>query len=131
MDKNEIIKISGRKCFATLNGIEIYRLAEQEMKAKKRYLDHSLTMESLAAELNVHRNALSAAVNRYAKMSFSLWVTSYRVTEVERLATAKENQTISLEKLALRAGFTNRNSFYRGFKNIVGITPVEWRKMKK
>lgn len=131
MEEKQIIKTRSRKGLAMLDSVEIYRLAEDKMQVEKRYLDPYLTMESLAMELNVHRNALSAAVNRYAKTSFTLWLTSYRVAEVERLATAKENQGVSLEKLSQLAGFANRTSFYRGFKNIRGVAPVEWQKMKK
>lgn len=131
MDENQIIKTRGRKCLAVLDGVEIYRLAEHKMRVERRYLDPYLTMESLAAELNIHRNALSAAVNRYAQTSFSLWLTAYRVAEIEQLAAVKENQAVPLEKLGMLAGFANRTSFYRGFKNIRGITPSEWRKKKQ
>lgn len=114
-----------------MGGREIFALAEDKMRKQRRFLDPYLNMESLADELGVHRNALSRAVNQCGGTTFLRWLTAYRVAEVERLAQLEENREELLERLAMLAGFSNRNSFYRGFKNTRGITPGEWRKTNK
>lgn len=112
-----------REPFARFSEQEIFRLAKHEMDKGRCYLDPHLTMEALAGELNVHRNALSSAVNRCAGMSFSLWLNSYRVAEVERLVRLSENRALNKMELARQAGFSNRTSFYRIFKILKGATP--------
>lgn len=118
MDQVETSNRASR--FRPLSDREIFNEAERLMKQEKRYLDRSLTMETLAAEIEVHRNSFSRAVNLFAGTSFSDWLASYRVSEAERLA-ATEKQP--LEKLALRAGFPSRTSFYRAFRKIKHNSP--------
>lgn len=80
-------------------------------------------MESLATHINVHRNMLSRAVNRYAGTTFPHWVGFYRVAEVEKQAAEIRNRGRKLEELALEAGFSSRSSFYRVFKKIRNTLP--------
>lgn len=121
---------SGRRTYLSLNDEQIFCMAIQIMSDHKPYLEYYLTLDELAGRMDVSRNALSRAINLYAKMSFTTWLTIYRVTEMERLAEIEENRTSSLAELAKQAGFASRTSFYRGFRNIRGITPEEWRKKK-
>lgn len=120
-----------RRTYLNLDDEQIFRAAEQMMRDDKLYLEFDLTLDSLADRMRVHRNALSRAVNLYAGVNFPTWLTLYRITEVERLAVMVDNKKVTFEKLAKRAGFTNRTSFYRSFKIIRGITPEEWRKRQK
>lgn len=120
-----------RKFFRQLDGDHIFALIEEKMERERCFLDPYLTMERLADEMNVHRNALSAAVNQCSGMNFPRWLASYRVRELERLSALPENIGVTLERLAVRSGFSNRNSFYRSFKDIRGTTPGEWRSSVK
>jgi AraC-type DNA-binding domain-containing proteins len=116
------VENSGRAFrFRPLSDREIFDEAGRLMTQEKRYLDRSLNMEILAAEMEVHRNALSRAVNTFAKTSFSDWLASYRIAEAERLIVSGKQ---SLEKLALHAGFPNRTSFYRAFRKIKHDSPA-------
>lgn len=115
----------GRRSFAVLGEEEIFALARRIVEGEKRFLDPCLTMESLADELNIHRNALSGAVNRFAGIGFPAWLGEYRVAEVERLATLPENQDCSTAKLALMSGFSNRKSFHRVYTSLRHGKPSE------
>ena len=54
----------------------------------------------------------------------------YRVNEARRLILEGKPDT-SLNDIALQAGFTNRVSFYRQFKDITGISPSEFLKLAR
>lgn len=123
MEKEQIKSPVTRKSFALLDERAVFDMVREKMEKEKIYLDRSLTMESLAARMNIHRNMLSRAVNRYAGKSFPCWLGSYRVAEVERQAAKTANQEIKLEELALEAGFSSRSSFYRVFKKIRNALP--------
>lgn len=116
---------SGRPSrFISMSDREIFSEAQRLMKQEKRYLDPSLIMETLAAEMGVHRNNLSRAVNRFAGTHFNEWLGAYRLDEVDRLAAADPQETLT--RLAKRAGFPSRSSFYRMFIKIRHTPPLEW-----
>lgn len=112
----------GRRSFVLLNGEEIFALARQKMEDERRFIEPYLTLDMLAAEINVHRNALSAAINQYAGMKFPDWVAGFRIAEAERLAACGNE---SLMSIALLSGFSARSSFYRAFLKLRGSTPRE------
>ena len=114
-----------RRSFSVLGQEEIFALARKKMEGEKWFLSPYLTLDIMADELSVHRNALSAAVNRFAGVSFPMWVNSYRVAEVERLAALPENRDCGTAKLALMSGFTNRKSFHRVYTALRQGKPSE------
>lgn len=115
----------GRRSFIVLGEEEIFAIVRQRMENDKCFLDSNLTMEWLAEELNVHRNAVSAAVNHYTGVSFPVWVASLRIAEVERLAVLPENRNCTVASLGLRSGFKNRSTFQRAYKAIKRSNPSE------
>ena len=66
----------------------------------------------------------------YSDTGFSGMMNRYRVNEARRLILEGKPDT-SLNDIALQAGFTNRISFYRQFKEITGISPSEFRKLAR
>ena len=104
---------------------DLFALAKHIVEDQKRYLDTYITLDTLSAEMNVHRNALSAAVNRFAGVKFPVWIATFRIAEVERLAALPQNSKRSIEALAMSAGFTNRTSFYRVYNAIRKNKPAE------
>lgn len=124
MEENNSKTDNRRKCFIHIDEKELFVRALDKIENSRYFLNPYLTMESLADELNVHRNALSAAVNHYAGRTFPQWLAEYRIGELERLSFMAENQDRSLEELALHAGFSNRASFYRVFRKVKNGSPL-------
>ena len=115
----------GKRTYASMTDVQLFAIARQKVEDEKYYLDPYLTLETLAGEINVSRNALSAAVNRYAGMIFPVWIANYRIAEVERLAELPENQRANIATLARQAGFANRTNFYRVYRAIRGQAPSQ------
>lgn len=112
-----------RRIYAAMDDGEIFHRAEQMMRRERRYLDRGLTMEMLAAEMEVHRNSLSRAVDTHAGMNVPSWINRYRVEEAERLWAEAGEDKVKLINLALRAGFRSHSSFYRAFMDMRQSAP--------
>ena len=78
-------------------------------------------------ELNVR--TLSADFNLCYGMPFPRYLTMIRLDHA--LSLLCSNQDLSIETIATKSGFTTRQTFYRTFSERFGISPAEYRRMKK
>jgi AraC-like DNA-binding protein len=93
---------------------------------QQAYLNPDLSMEVLAAELNVPKHQLTEVLNTGLGKSFFHLVNSYRVEAVKKML-ADPGNNYSIEAIGYECGFSNKSSFYKIFKETVGKTPVEYR----
>ncbi|NTS78742.1 helix-turn-helix domain-containing protein [Catenovulum sp. SM1970] len=110
---------------------EVAEQLDQQLTAlvekEKLYLDESLSLGKLAALLGITRNQLSELFNIHKQVSFYQYFNDLRFEESVNLLKAN-NQQMSVLDIAYRAGFNNKNSFYKVFKEKAGMTPSEYRK---
>lgn len=78
-------------------------------------------------ELNVR--TLSADFNLCYGMPFPRYLPMLRLDHA--LSLLCSNQDLSIETIATKSGFTTRQTFYRTFTERFGISPAEYRRMKK
>lgn len=95
------------------------------------YLDSELDLDALARRLGVHRNLISKAVNAVHRKTFSVFINECRVREAIRLLSDPKQDHLSLEKVAYDTGFGSRQTFYRVFKDQIGISPAIFRKNRE
>lgn len=105
---------------------ELYRRACIVMENDLSYLGTNYTIDDLARQTFTNKGYLSGAINQMSGMTFRNWLAKYRVEYAKRILL--ENPDISISKLSKMCGFIGRNSFYRQFSNIEGMTPTEWAK---
>lgn len=110
---------------------QIMLMVEEEMAARFTYREASLSVESLADLLRVHRNSLSRAINKVAGVNFNQYINGWRIKEAVRLISALDHKSLYIEELYERVGFSNRTSFYRTFKNFTGLSPIEFQRQKR
>lgn len=103
---------------------ELYRLLDIE----KIFTDSELTLTSLAEKLGTNRSYLSEAVNRTTGKRFSMLINEYRVKEAVKILSQPKNDKYSLDMVAGRAGFANRQTFYETFKKMTGLSPSDFKK---
>jgi AraC-like DNA-binding protein len=97
------------------------------MDKDKPYLVNDLSLESLAEMLNVSRHQLSELLNVHLDTNFYDYINQYRVQQsIDFLKDESMKQSIL--EIAFEAGFNNKNSFYRLFKQSTGLTPSQFRK---
>ncbi|NQY31110.1 MAG: AraC family transcriptional regulator [Flavobacteriaceae bacterium] len=97
------------------------------MEKEKLYLDASLTIHSLANQLNSNSKYLSQLINNDLKKNFVLFVNEYRIREAKRLLLDKSNNNITIESIGYDVGFKSKSAFNAVFKKITNQTPSEFR----
>jgi len=107
-----------------------YQAILQLMERDKPWLDPGFSLQDLSTRLATNQKYISQAINMFSETGFSGMMNRYRVNEARRLILEGKPDT-SLNDIALQAGFTNRISFYRQFKEITGISPSEFLKLAR
>lgn len=97
------------------------------MKTEQYYLEHGLTLSSLAQYLKTPKHHLTQVFSLQIKQSFYQYVNTFRVQTACVLMDDPENNHLSLEMIAEKSGFNAKVSFNRQFKTLMGCTPSEYR----
>lgn len=91
------------------------------------HLDETMSLAKLAALLAVTPHQLSELLNIHMHSSFYEFLNGQRYEESLRILRQAGHE-LSIADIAYRAGFNNRNSFYKVFKHHAGITPAQYKK---
>lgn len=102
-----------------------YRL-EQFMHEKKPFLKPGYTIKQLAGDMLVPSHQLSAHINQKLGMHFSDFLNQYRIKYCEDLIQSGNAANLSLQELAAKCGFQNRNTFASAFRKFTGQTPGDY-----
>lgn len=93
----------------------------------KPYLNSDLNIWEVSRALFSNRTYISNLINREFDCNFNQFVNQYRIEEAKHLLSQKANKNISIDNIAVHAGFGSLSSFTRVFKQIVGETPNRYR----
>jgi len=104
---------------------------KQQMIANRFYLNSELNLKSLAEDLGIHPNILSKVINEGLNKSFSDFVNEYRVNAIIEKLHSDDYNHITLLGLSYECGFNSKTTFNRVFKNIKGMTPLQYKKSIK
>jgi AraC family transcriptional regulator len=85
-----------------------------------------ITLKHLANEAGIHPVHLSRYFSKYFHSSLGTYI---RKTRIERALTLLMNKNRLLTEIAFDCGFADQSHFLRCFKQIIGITPSEYRKI--
>lgn len=98
------------------------------MKDERPYLNPKLSIGNVAAKLDCTETELSQLLNSHMNVNFANFVNVYRVDEIKKRMTQENLSRYTLKALAEQCGFSSKATFYRVFKNISGMTPLEYCK---
>ncbi|WP_154853568.1 tetratricopeptide repeat protein [Cyclobacterium xiamenense] len=107
---------------------EYLRILEGFMETESPFLDPSLSLRSLANQLEMHPNQLSWLLNEKLGKNFNTYINGFRVAHFKKLLTDSGNANISLIGLAYESGFNSKTVFNTVFKKETGLTPKEFQK---
>ena len=99
---------------------------EAHMQEQQPFLCKGYGIKDLGAETGIPPHHLSALINQEYAMNFSDFLNRYRVEYVKARLGRPEWRQLTLEGLALEAGFSNRTTFFRAFTKLTGCTPSEY-----
>ncbi len=106
----------------------IFLHIDQFMNEKRPFTQQSLSIHELAAEIGIPVYALSKVINSVKSVNFNKWLNQYRIAYFIDLYRHPDNQQLTLEALAQKAGFISRITFIKNFKSEMGETPTHYIK---
>ena len=93
----------------------------------KQHLPEDLSLESVAREVGLHPVSLSKSFSRKTGVSFNFCVKYQRCVQAAMMIRVGGS---TFTEIAMACGFGSVRSFNRGFREIHGITPSEYRDKK-
>jgi AraC-like DNA-binding protein len=103
----------------------LYIRLNKLLRKDKMFTHKNISRTSVAKELGVNERSLYDCVKINTGMNFTNYVTYLRMAYARELLT---NDKLTLEGIAIEAGFGTRVTFYRIFKENYGLSPDEYRK---
>src|SRR5690606_4832199 len=100
------------------------------MAQQKPYLEPHITVERLAAKLNVSPKSLSGTINNELHVNFFELISSYRVEEAKKRLADAEMREIPISEIMKSCGFNSKSVFNQAFKKTVGVTPSHYRQQQ-
>ena len=98
------------------------------MLEQQPYLRFGYTIRDLADDIKIPAYQLSAFLNRELGLNFNDYLNQFRIRHCEELIQKGEVSQLNLKGLALKCGFSNRNTLTTAFKKFTGFTPSRYQK---
>lgn len=98
------------------------------MAQEAPYLDPSLTLQMLAAQMQVPSKELSILINHKMGQHFFDFINRYRIEAATKLLQDPAKQKLTVLEILYQVGFNSKSSFNTAFKNHTGFTPTQYRK---
>ena len=102
----------------------ILKMLEEE----KIYLDDTVTLQKFSQAASLSPSYTTELINQKFNCSFKKLINQYRLKEAISLMEKSNGSKIKLIDIAFQAGFNNKVSFYRAFKEFEGFSPSEYLK---
>jgi AraC-like DNA-binding protein len=98
------------------------------MTTERRYADPELSLPTLAEQLNLSSHQLSELINSRLGKGFSRYLREQRIKAAKTMLLAEPS--VSVLAVGLNTGFSSQSNFYEAFREIEGMTPGQFRKLK-
>jgi PAS domain S-box-containing protein len=131
VDDSSLPLLQLREKYATssLKNVEstnIYIKLVSMMQEEQLYLDPELSLRELANRLHTNTRYLSQVVNTLSGFNLQYFINSYRIEEIKRIVMSQEMNDRTLYGIAQQCGFKNKSTFYKVFREIIGLTPKDY-----
>lgn len=88
----------------------------------------TITLEKVAEKFHFHPNHITRLLKNSLGKTF---IQLSHQLKTKNACLLLENTDLPIEKIANHVGYTNITFFYKSFKNILGVTPAEYRKKQR
>lgn len=99
----------------------------QLMQRDKRFLDASLTIDTLAEQVSTSRHHLSQVLNERLQQSYADYMTALRLEEARLRLSNPACFRYTIAAIAFDSGFNSLASFNEAFRKQYGTTPSKFR----
>ncbi|MDF9828902.1 AraC family transcriptional regulator [Parabacteroides sp. PF5-6] len=105
--------------------MNLYRELSLLMKREKLFTDPNLDRRVLAERLGTNEKYIADAIHSGSQETLSAYITRLRLQYATELLDSQPDLT--LEAIALDAGFSSYRTFFRAFSQSFGMTPRDYR----
>ncbi len=103
----------------------------RQFRDVKLYREAGLTIASLAKKLHLPEYRLRAFIHKtLGYRNFNAMLHQYRIDDACEALSNPENRTVPVLTIALTIGYQSITPFNNAFREIMGVTPSEYRKRK-
>ena len=108
---------------------ELFHAITTALREQQLFTNPHLTIQDLANAVGSNRTYVSACINRRSNFSFSQLVAQYRVEHAKTILLDPQyvSDHDAVAAATALSGFTSDSSFYRVFKDLTGLTPLQYR----
>ena len=113
----------------TLKGVDITNSLdrlEQQMREDRLYQNENLNLAMVAEAVDLTSHQLSELINVHFGMSFSRYIREQRVRAAQALLASEPGTSILA--ISMETGFKSQSNFYAAFREIIGVSPGDYRK---
>ena len=113
------------------NTVILNHRLRQLMEETRIYTEPRISRRSVARMIYTNEMYLHNTIRRYYGCAFTDYIARLRMQYAAEMLAAPESCHMSVEAIALDAGFGSRYTFHRQFKEHFGMTPDEYRKRRR
>lgn len=124
-ESEEMRSIASRQVLCRSNKEETDRLNKVYSYTLMNY-KKDLSLEEIAFVANLSVTSFCRYFKMMTKKTFHDFLIEIRISHAQRMLI--ENDQITTEAICFECGFNNRSNFFRHFKRITGLTPVEYKR---
>jgi AraC-like DNA-binding protein len=95
------------------------------------FRDSKMTLTDLASKLNIPKSHISYIFKYHSTISFSEYKKVIRIRDAMKHIELNYLKNNTLDSLSKKVGFTSYNPFFTSFKEISGVSPLEYHKNGK
>lgn len=108
---------------------ELFHKITTALREQQLFTNPHLTIQDLAAAIGSNRTYVSACINRRSNFSFSQLVAQYRVEYAKTILLDPQytSDHEALSNAIALSGFASDQTFFRVFKDLTGLTPLQFR----
>lgn len=99
------------------------------INVEKIYTDPFLGIKDVAEMLNTNEKYVSSAISKYGNTNYNNFINFHRINEAKELIYS--DSFLSMNEIMKASGFNSRTPFYNAFKNFTGLSPTQFKNMKR
>ena len=130
--KNKIARKTKLKQSDKVENLEMEELTQamqNYLKTEKPFVDPNFRLDDLAKQLDVPKHHLYYCLNSVLDIKFTTLRSQLRVEHAKELLLSGNLETVSMEGIWAKTGFSSRTNFFVTFKEVTGYTPIEFIKI--
>jgi AraC-like DNA-binding protein len=100
---------------------------ERLLREEQVFKENELRLDDLAGYLDISRHQLSQVINEHYGVNFFELINKHRIEYIRKVLADPHASQRTIIQIAYEAGFNNKASFNRYFKQETGLTPSAYR----